>query len=500
MNLERFLGSYSSARKAGTPLVAVRTSDAEATIEMLLALEKQVAAEQGEVGAVAVRWDYLSGSATVAGQVSVTGGESSAAMAVGGFCEPQVPEESVLFMVFADTWINNESEGPVFIQALWNNRDHLKSRRSTIVLLGPGMDRLPVQLQDAYILDEPRPDRERLSQVVTSLLADVGVKSSESDIERTLDALTGLTAFQAEQSVAVSLHSKGINTDRVWDAKREQVRQTPGLSIYGGTETFSDIGGCDAIKEFLSLVLNGQSRPRGIVFIDEIEKAMAGIAGDTSGVSGDQLQALLTHMNDTNAVGMIFVGVPGAAKSAISKAAGNEVGLPTIQLDLGGLKGSLVGQSEGAIRDALKVIQGVCDGRSLWIATSNKLDVIPSELRRRFSLGIYYFDLPSAIERDKIWAIYGNKFKVAVSVRPDDQEWTGDEIRRCCDIAYRTGKSVVECARYIVPVAVSGRAQIEALRKSADGKFLSAATGEVYRIGDEQPQTAKKGRKISLAS
>jgi hypothetical protein len=52
----------------------------------------------------------------------------------------------------------------------------------------------------------------------------------------------------------------------------------------------------------------------------EIEKALAGSGGsDTSGVSQGMLGALLTFMQDEGATGCIFIGPPGAAKSAPSK-------------------------------------------------------------------------------------------------------------------------------------------------------------------------------------
>lgn len=58
------------------------------------------------------------------------------------------------------------------------------------------------------------------------------------------------------------------------------------------------------------------------------EKAMGG-GGDTSGVSQSLTGTLLSFMQDTDSNGCIFVGPPGAAKSAIAKAMGNEaISLP----------------------------------------------------------------------------------------------------------------------------------------------------------------------------
>ena len=46
---------------------------------------------------------------------------------------------------------------------------------------------------------------------------------------------------------------------------------------------------------------------------------------------------------------------PGCGKSAFCKGLGNELGRPTLLLDLGALYGSLLGATEGNIRQALRV-------------------------------------------------------------------------------------------------------------------------------------------------
>jgi AAA+ superfamily predicted ATPase len=101
--------------------------------------------------------------------------------------------------------------------------------------------------------------------------------------------------------------------------------------------------------------------------------------------------AVIVVVGGLCALGMIFIGPAGCAKSAIAKACGNETKRPTICLDFSGLKGSYVGESEGNLRSALKVIDAVGQNSSLFIATCNSIGVLPPELRRRFNLGIFFF-------------------------------------------------------------------------------------------------------------
>jgi SpoVK/Ycf46/Vps4 family AAA+-type ATPase len=163
----------------------------------------------------------------------------------------------------------------------------------------------------------------------------------------------------------------------------------------------------------------------------------------------------------------------------ISKAAGNTGGIPTIGFDLSAMKNGIVGSSGERLRTALSIIDAVSGGRSLWLATCNSIASLPPELRRRFTLGTFFFDLPSPEEREAIWAIYTAKYQVG-GPRPQDDNWTGAEVKECCRKAYRLRMSLEESAAYIVPVARSASDQIESLRQQSSGKYISASHLGVY--------------------
>ena len=112
-------------------------------------------------------------------------------------------------------------------------------------------------------------------------------------------------------------------------------------------------------------------------------------------------------------------------------------------------------------------------------------------MRRRFTLGTFLFDLPSAEEREAIWNIYLRKYEVSGDL-PDDEGWTGAEIKECCRKAYRLKLSPIDSARYIVPVSRSAADQIQALRKQASGRFLSASKPGVYEYEERPSSTSSK--------
>ena len=387
------------------------------------------------------------------------------------------------------------SAGIAARQALWNLRDCL-SKQGVILVLTVPVGWRNCFPDDVAVVASPLPDREALQGTAQRICQDAKI-GVPKDLEPIGDALLGLSGFAAEQALALSVTKTGIDTKSLWDRKRQQISETPGLSVYAGPETFADLGGLEQAKTLFRAMMKGKRKPGCLVYIDELEKSMAGSAGDTSGVSQSMLGYLLSYMQDNNASGSIFIGPPGSGKSALAKAIGNEGGIPTMTLDLGGLKGSLVGESESRTRTALSVVTAISGGRPFFAATCNSISILPPELRRRFTVGTMFFDLPTKAERDAIWPVYLKKYVLEKQKLPNCEGWTGAEIRQCADMADRLGLSLVEAARFVVPVSVSAREKIQTLRQEASGRYLSASAPGVYVFSSNV--TAAAGRSMNLS-
>lgn len=358
---------FKAARRANVPLIAIRTPDPAATMEYILELVN------GQ-NPPAIAWNIVEGMASLNGEVGdkalKAAGVENAAIETGNPVEAlivakKLPSQTLLFFLNGNRYASEASVA----QAMWNLRDDFKSDFRTLVLLCPDIN-LPMELaNDCLVLDELLPDEQQLRKIITDTHEAGGIESVPDEVVvRCVEALSGLASFPAEQALAMSLQKSGVDIPALWERKRQMIEQTPGLSVYRGNEKFSDIGGCNNVKGFLTKVLTGRKKPRAVCFLDEIEKSV-GSAGDTSGVSQSMLGTLLSFMQDFGVSGVICIGPPGAAKSAVAKACGNEGGIPTIQFDLTGMKGSLVGESEQRLRMALKVVQAVSQGNALFIAT-----------------------------------------------------------------------------------------------------------------------------------
>jgi hypothetical protein len=478
---EEFRSVFKAARRAATPLLAVRTADPASTMAQV------TASLNGKSEVPIVAWDILNGlagrnevgKAALAKLVGENAGQLGPADALAA--AQKIAKDTILFFLNPQrVW-----EHVDVLQGIWNLRDVFKTTGQMLVLVTTPGAALPTELQsDVMVLDEPLPSAEELALLVRETFEAAELpEPPEETITRAVDALVGLAAFPAEQVLAMSLSKDGLDFERLWDRKRQAVEQTPGLTIWRGGETFDRIGGCENIKRFLDAVIHGEEAPRVIVFVDEIEKAFAGSGTDTSGVKTEMTGTMLSWMQDRNADGVIFIGPPGAAKSAVAKAAGATAGTPTVAFDLSAMQSSLVGGSGERLRSALQVVDAISQGRSLWIATCNSITSLPPELRRRFTLGTFFFDLPTADERDAIWSIYEERWNVS-GERPDDDGWTGAEIKECCRKAWRLKLSLRDSASYIVPVSRSAADQIDSLRRQASGRFLSASSSGLFNTSE----------------
>lgn len=163
-----------------------------------------------------------------------------------------------------------------------------------------------------------------------------------------------------------------------------------------------------------------------LLFVDEIEKALAGAGGEgDSGVATRLFGSLLTWLNDHTS-DVLFLGTANDVKP-------------------------LVNYSKGAF---------VRPGR--FDAT-------------------FFFEVPTREEKDAIWNLYSEQYQVEMSQCGWDELWTGAEIRACCRLAASLDIPLKEAAEFVIPVAVTAQDQIRDLRDWAKNRCLSASYPGLYK-------------------
>ncbi len=207
------------------------------------------------------------------------------------------------------------------VQALAHQVSEGKQNRTFVVVLSPVVQ-IPVELEKLFVvIEHDLPSREQLTEIARSVASEPGDLPEET-VEAVLDSATGLTRYEAENAFALSLvRHQRVVPSVVFEQKSQILKKSGLLTLYQGKEMFAELGGLEPLKSFClrSLRRNNaaqsESRPRGVLLLSP----------------------------------------PGCGKSAFAKSLGNETGRPTLVLDVGGLLGSLVGQSEQNVRQALRI-------------------------------------------------------------------------------------------------------------------------------------------------
>src|ERR1039458_2896725 len=327
---EKLIANFQAARRVGTPLICVCTPDATSTMRNFIAASKP------ETPVIA--WDIVRGFMTLnaAGKAALEsmldGAEAnmltnpvealSKIIATkesedgkGALC--LLPAQSLIFILNAHRIMDDAS----VVQAIWNMRDQLKRNFRTCVMLSTAGLVLPTEIQqDVLVLDEPLPNADDLAVIVRKMFKAAKLDDPDDEIvRRATDATIGLSAFSAEQAIAMSLTPAGVDFESLSERRFKSIEQTPGLSVYRGKETLDDLGGVANAKKFFISVFTKKRKPRVLLFMDEGEKMLAGSknATTTDTTTKEALATLLTWTQDNEVVGAIEVGVPGAAKSAM---------------------------------------------------------------------------------------------------------------------------------------------------------------------------------------
>lgn len=544
-----FMDRFKAAKRVSAPLVRLTTNDQPAALKMITRFfnppkkrpenntptvmspeEEKQAAYAAEIPII--EWDLINGARGKTPKSAAILDDALTAITradwiEGGDDEPPppmaqaktkspvialqvfqyTPTDTVMALYNGNWYFGTEStrDGAAwgYAQALLNLRDANKEHGRMVILMGSDFSTIPKEMQnDILPLDEPLPTRTDLAAAITQEVRSWNdshqdkpadqIEVDQPTIVKAVDNLRGIESnYVALQTIAMSISRKGLNTDELWLRNQQLINATPGLRVWQGTETYADVEGYDEIKKFYTRVLNGRKPVRGVVLIDEGEKQFAGANGrDGSSVTIEMVANVLTELEDKGYTGAIHYGPPGSGKSMMAKAVAGEGGHRLFYQDFSGAKGKYVGESNANVRRQYRVIDAVTDGAPLFIMTVNAMD-LPTPLLRRFKLGTFFFDLPTEAELQKIWMLYMRKFEILNQEIPECKRWTGSDVRQCCELAWSLQIPLVEAKNYVIPVSVSAKKEIEAVRLGAVGKYLSASYPGKYK--NPTPLPTKKG-------
>jgi len=299
-----------------------------------------------------------------------------------------------------------------------------ESLRKTLILQTPFNLNVKEFEKEIPLLEIELPSEETLEAILESITNKLPYdnKPDSEDIRDIVSASKGLSIMEAEWTYRKIIAKKNRLTKYeiplIVNEKEQIIKKSGVLEYFHPQGDFKEVGGMENLKDWLE--------KRGKAFTKD--------AKDFGLVSPK---------------GVMLLGIPGCGKSLVSKTIANEWKLPLLKLDLGSVFGSLVGESESRMREALalseaispsilwideieKGLSGMSSGGDggtsakvfgtllTWmqekknevfvIATANKIDDLPPELLRKGRFDeIFFVDLPSSSEREEIFKIHIEK-------------------------------------------------------------------------------------------
>ena len=508
----KMLDQFRAARRAGCPLVVIKTLDPMATVLSIADISPTPV----------IQWDCIRGFAPandpgkkVLEQAKMSGGEPLVDPVWAHLQVAQnLPAKTILFVVNAHLFLKERE----FQQALWNLRDTFKTDQRMVILLYPDAE-LPSTIEkDVIVLEEPYPTGEEIDEIFTAVYAATKAANPKlpdlkpTDIANAQDGLVGLSHFQVETVSAMAISKDGINFEMMWEQKRQVINSTRGLQYWEPREAddIENLVGIDNAVRYMKRLADGNAPFALYVIADEVEKGFAGAGTDTSGSTTKQLGTFCTWMENNEIPGITMVGVPGMGKTQLGKAIARYANKPCLMMSFADMEGSHVGDTNLYTSTALKVIDAMRQGKRVCIiATSNNAEQLPPELRRRLGkLGTIFFDFLTAAGRAACWPIYLEKYRGIMEAAgkgrelftinkknplPKDDDWTGAEIRDTCERAWMLNSTLEEAAAYTVPVATMAKEKIERLRRQASGRYISASEPGLFNYEDGKATVVKKG-------
>lgn len=412
----------------------------------------------------------------------------------------RIPEKSIV--VFKDFHFHMSS--PESVEAIRQLVDIFKASSRSMVFLSPVVE-VPRELDKLVVLVEHQlPTKAALEIILRESFeysAKAVSKMSDEDIDKILDAARGLTAFEAENALAMGFSKHGsFNVATVHEQKKQAISKSQMLEYYETSDNMDGVGGLENLKGWLL--------QRRMAFTEKAREY---------GLPAPK--------------GILTVGIPGCGKSLTAKATANAWELPLLRFDVGRVFAGLVGASEANMRNAIKVAEAMAPC-VLWIdeiekafagvsssgstdsgvtarvfgnlltwmqehkemvfvfATANKVFDLPPELLRKGRFDeIFFIDLPDEEERLKIWEIHLKnkhrdpaKFDLKTLVTKS-RDFTGAEIEQALISgmysAFYKGTEVTDfhCEKALmdtVPLSRQMAEQIDKMRTWASNRAVRA--------------------------
>lgn len=522
MSSAQFAADFSNLVNAGFPYIYIPSYEEERIIRLI----RQTAADPQfiRVSRKVYEWSQTEGLRCEEERVR---GTQKPAAAIEHIAKAQ--EEAIY--ILKDFHINFGADRGVhadyaIIRQLRDLLPVLKSYRKTVVFISPRLV-IPSDMEkEISILDFSLPDESELEAVLDSLTAPLDPKSIRLDPDekrQLVRAALGMTLQEAENAFCRAIvRQRGLDISAlsvIHEEKNQVVKKTGVLEFIKSDLGIDDIGGLENLKKWLIRRNNSWSEkakqynlpaPKGVL--------ITGVPGCGKSLTAKAMHAIWGLPLMKLDMGRIFGGLVGSSEENMRKAiATAEAVAPCIlwvdeiEKGLSGVKGSGGGDSGTSARVFGTFLTWMQEKTApvFIIATANDISALPPELLRKGRFDeVFFVDLPTLRERAKIFELHLNRqmkntaVTHEIAVTPELCEelagmtagYVGAEIEQIVVSAMyeafyaqrglRT-EDVKKAIRETVPLSMTQREQIIALREWAKERAVLATSPEDREVEDE---------------
>jgi ATP-dependent 26S proteasome regulatory subunit len=307
---------------------------------------------------------------------------------------------------------------------------------------------------------------------------------SQKDKDAVLRAAKGMTLNEVTNALSYSVIKTGGELDPliISERKAAEVEKIPGVKIGRYKQKLEDLKGYNNMANFVlgtidsdlskGIIILGPggtgkttfaraigSQVKRIVFELELAELFGGIVGDTEKNVREALKFITA-----NAPCIVFID---EIEKGLAGASGGKNGTST--------------SDDVAKRAMSQLLKWLSDGRPegvYVIATCNDISSLDPEWIRpgRWDSAPFYVRLPSDEIRKDIWNHYCKVYDLGVgcSKGVEDSGWTGAEIESCCRIAKMMNIKPIDACDYIIPISTTAADKVASLEKWASNKTIPA--------------------------
>ena len=318
-------------------------------------------------------------------------------------------------------------------------------------------------------------------------------------VKQVAKAGLGLTINEFLNAITLSIKCKNkIDPEIIRDQKAQLVARNPALRFSTFKGGFETLAGLENLKNFAKRIVES-GKGRGLLVLGVPGTGKSHFAQCLGNETNRP-----TLMLDFGLLMSSYVGeTEQRTKEALDIAdamAPCILFIDEIEKGLAGVsKGAYVGDSGVSQRQGGIFLKWLQDHESdvFVVATCNDISTLPSPyLRAERWDAIFFVDLPNAQERKAIFQLYKDYYKLTdeqcdiKDIVKFTENWTGAEIRSLCRLASALNATLSEASIYIKPIFETMRAEIEQLREWAKHRAVPASATPTKAAGRRKIRAA----------